>query len=165
VPIKRTGADEEEAANEEGGKASEEPLPKTEENGEQAAQAASGDQGLSLSEIEAARDFIAAGEPSKIAVIGSSALLKDNLIDPEARGPNATFVLNIIDVLNGRGDIAALRSKTQRFNPLEETEPATKAAVKLFNIAGLPSLVVLTGLLAWWRRRMRRRRIQEMFQS
>jgi ABC-type uncharacterized transport system involved in gliding motility auxiliary subunit len=120
---------------------------------------------VDLSKIKADRDFIKTGEPAQIAVVGTSSILKNMLVDPEGVSPNTTFVLNMIDVLNGRADIAAMRSKTQRLNPLEETTAATRTGIKLFNIAGLPVLVVCCGLFAWWRRRLRRKRIQQMFQS
>jgi ABC-type uncharacterized transport system involved in gliding motility auxiliary subunit len=171
LPVKEEADDEGDAESGESAKADEEEAgaPAAEEKA-----AAKGDEGaggdgaeaeIDLSKIESAQDFIASGKPARIAVIGSSALLRDNLIDQEGQSPNTTFVLNIIDVLNKRGDIAAMRSKTQRFNPLAETTAGTKAAVKLFNIAGMPVLVVVVGLFAWWRRRVRRKRIQMMFQS
>ena len=126
---------------------------------------AQSDAKIDLSKIESEQDFASVGQPAKIAVVGSSALLKDNLIDQDGRSPNTAFVLNIIDVLNHREDIAALRSKTQRFNPLSETTAMTKTAVKVINIAGLPVLVIIFGLLTWWRRRARRKQIQMMFQG
>jgi len=126
---------------------------------------AKGDAEIDLSKIESEQEFDAAGRPAKMAIVGSSALLKDNLVDQEGQSPNATFLLNIIDVLNHRSDIAAMRSKTQRFNPLDETTAMTKTGVKTVNIAGLPVLVVLFGLFTWWRRRVRRKRIQMMFQG
>lgn len=115
--------------------------------------------------VESAPATIDRGKPAKLLVVGSSALLKDNLLDQEGQTPNATFVLNAIDYLNGRTDITALRSKTQRFNPLEETDAQTKYTAKIFNIAGLPVLVALFGLFVLWRRRQRRKQIQMMFQN
>lgn len=115
--------------------------------------------------VESKDTFIASGKPGKICIVGSSALLKDNLLDTEGTNPNAAFVLNIIDTLNGRDDIAAMRSKSQEFNPLKETQAATKSAIKIFNIAGLPVLIVLFGLLVWWRRSVRRKSIRLMFQK
>jgi len=73
------------------------------------------------------------------------------------------FLLNTLDFLNGREDIATLRSKELRFNPLGKVGAGTKAFVKTFNIAGLPVLVVLFGLVIWFRRHGRKRRIQIMF--
>lgn len=117
------------------------------------------------SKIENREPFIADGKPGKICIIGSSALLKDNLLDEEGASPNAAFVMNLIDALNGRDEIAAMRSKSQQFNPLNETGAGVKNAIKIFNIAGLPVLVVMFGLLTWWRRSARRKQIRMMFQK
>jgi len=118
-----------------------------------------------LAKIKSRESFIPAGKPGKISIIGSSAMLKDNLLDAEGRSPNAAFILNLIDSLNGRDDIAAMRSKIQQFNPLEETEVMTKNAIKLFNIVGLPVIIVIFGLFTWWRRSARRKNIQLLFQK
>jgi ABC-2 type transport system permease protein len=117
-----------------------------------------------LSEIEAAGDFIAAGRPSTVSVVGSSALLHDNLVDREGQTPNAAFVLNLIDALNGRTGIAVMRSKIQQFNPLDDTTALAKDLIKMVNIAGLPGLVVIFGMMMWLRRRSKRKYIQALFQ-
>jgi hypothetical protein len=75
------------------------------------------------------------------------------------------FIMNILDFLNNREDIALMRSKEQRFNPLDDTEAGTKTFVKSFNVAGIPVVVVLFGLLVWFRRHSRKKRIQMMFQK
>ena len=62
------------------------------------------------------------------------------------------FIANIIDALNNRDEIAVMRSKKQRFNPLDETSGLTKTSIKTFNIAGLPAIVVIFGLFVWLRR-------------
>jgi ABC-2 type transport system permease protein len=67
-------------------------------------------------------------------------------------------------MLNHRENIAVMRSKTQAYNPLNDTDVVVKNAIKLFNIAGLPILVVIFGLLTLWMRNLRRKRIQMMFQ-
>ena len=138
--------------------------PDTDETDAEKAEPAEG-KAADLPEIDAGDAFLSKGKPGKILLIGSSAVLKDNLLDAEGRSPNAAFVLNLIDALNGREDIAAMRSKTQEFNPLEETTATTKAAVKWFNILGLPAIVVLFGLFTWWRRSLRRKTIQRMFEK
>jgi len=106
---------------------------------------------------------ISKGKPGKVLMIGSSEMLRDTIISQEGRSPNAIFVMNAIDYLNGREDIAVMRSKEQRFNPLGETGSALKTAVKALNIAGLPMMVVLFGLLVWGRRHTRKKTIQMMF--
>jgi len=73
--------------------------------------------------------------------------------------------MNMIDALNGREDIAMMRSKEQRFNPLDPTGPGTKIFVKGFNMAGLPVAVIIFGLIVWALRHARARRIQRMFQQ
>jgi ABC-type uncharacterized transport system involved in gliding motility auxiliary subunit len=118
-----------------------------------------------LSEIKGQRPFLAKGQPGKIFLLASSEMIKDNVMDQEGRNPNDMFIMNIIDYLNGREDIAVMRSKAQRFNPLNETQAATKTFVKTFNVAGLPVLVILFGLGVWLRRHSRKKRIQAMFQK
>ena len=117
-----------------------------------------------LTKIESKGTFVATGKPAKICIIGSSALLKDNLLDTDGVSPNAAFVLNLIDSLNYREGIAVMRSKTQAYNPLSDTSVMTKNSIKLFNIAGLPVLTVIFGLIVLWLRSGRRKRIQMMFQ-
>ena len=92
-------------------------------------------------------------------------MLRDNLLDEQGKSPNATFVLNVLDYLNNREGIAELRSKEQGFNPLIAVKGATKTFVKSFNIAGLPILVILSGLLVWLLRHSRKKRIHMMFQK
>ncbi len=118
---------------------------------------------IDLSKIERQGTFLAKGRPGKIFVMASADMLSDNVLDAGGRGPNATFVLNTIDYLNDREDIAVMRAKVQRFNPLEETQAATKTFVKAANIAGLPVLVVIFGLGVWFRRHSRKKQIQMMF--
>jgi ABC-2 type transport system permease protein len=103
--------------------------------------------------------------PAKILLIGSSELIQDSVLEADGRSPNAMFMMNIIDYLNDRVDVALMRSKEQRFNPLENPTPATRTLTKAFNIAGLPVLVVLFGIAVWLRRIARKKRIQTMFQE
>lgn len=119
--------------------------------------------GIDMSKISGERLTIKKGKPAKIFLIGTSAILKDNVIDEEGVTPNAQFVMNVIDYMNGREDIAVMRSKTQRFNPLKEVSPGAKTVIKTANIAGLPVLVVLAGIAVWVRRASRKRMIQRIF--
>jgi ABC-type uncharacterized transport system involved in gliding motility auxiliary subunit len=127
------------------------------------AEAAKSPTDIDLSQIERQGNFLAQGQPGKIFVMASADMLRDNVLDAGGRGPNATFILNTIDYLNGREDIAVMRAKVQRFNPVEDTPAGTKAFVKAANIAGLPVLVVIFGLGVWFRRHSRKKHIQMMF--
>jgi ABC-type uncharacterized transport system involved in gliding motility auxiliary subunit len=120
---------------------------------------------VDLSKIESAGKIITRGKPGKILLIASSEMLKDNMLDEQGKSPNAMFILNVLDYLNNREGIAELRSKEQGFNPLIEAKGATKTFVKSFNIAGLPILVILSGLMVWFFRYSRKKRIQMMFQK
>ncbi len=121
--------------------------------------------GIDLSKIERSGQFLSKGKPGKIFVMASADMLKNNVLDAQGQSSNATFIMNVIDYLNGREDIAVMRGKEQRFNPLEDTRAGTKTFVKAFNIAGLPILVVIFGLGVWFRRHSRKKHIQMMFQK
>lgn len=103
--------------------------------------------------------------PAKILVVGSAELIQDSVLEADGRTPNSMFIMNMIDYLNDRVDVAVMRSKEQRFNPLEDPTPATRTMTKAFNIVGLPILVVLFGGVVWLRRNARKKRIQAMFQE
>jgi ABC-2 type transport system permease protein len=118
-----------------------------------------------LQQIEGTGDFIAKGIPAKIFVMGSGDMLQDNVLSEEENAPNTLFVLNIIDMMNNREDIAVMRSKVQRLNPLSDTTPTVKSFIKIFNIAGLPCLVVLFGLSVMLHRHTKKRKIQTMFKE
>jgi len=120
---------------------------------------------VDLSRIESSVQILSRGKPGKIFLIASWEILKDYMLDEKGISSNATFILNILDYLNNREEIAVMRSKVQLFNPLYDTGAGTKIFVKFFNIAGLPVLVVLFGLLVWFRRHSRKKRIRMMFQN
>jgi len=118
---------------------------------------------VDLSAIKGSEQRLDTGAPGKIFVIGSADMIRDNLIDESGRSPNAMMALNVIDYLNGHGDIAQMRSKQQQFNPLHETSGAIKSLIKTINIAGLPLLTIVFGLLVWMRRRGRMKQIEMLF--
>jgi ABC-2 type transport system permease protein len=103
------------------------------------------------------------GRPGKIFLIGTSAVLKNNLFDEGGKTTNAQLVLNIVDALNNRVDNAVMRTKVQRFNPLKEVGPGARTFVKTANIVGLPVLVIAAGLVVWFRRSVRKRAIRREF--
>jgi ABC-type uncharacterized transport system involved in gliding motility auxiliary subunit len=118
-----------------------------------------------FAEVSAANRKIDQGKTSRIFVMATSKMLNDQLLDEEGRTTNATFVLNVIDHLNDQDRIAALRSKHQSLNPLDETTATTRDLVKTFNIAVLPCLVILAGFGVWIRRSLRKKRIKSEFHT
>jgi ABC-2 type transport system permease protein len=137
--------------------------PQANETAEQKDQSGEGGPAMDFSKIERRGEVIPKGKPGKIFVIATSEILKDHMLDEEGRTPNAMFIMNLLDYLNGREDIALMRSKEQRFNPLRETKGETRTFVKAFSIAGLPLLVILFGLGVWFRRHSRKKNLQMMF--
>ena len=114
--------------------------------------------------IQGRQDFIAKGKPGKILLISSSEMIKNNILDSQGRSPNDMLVMNLVDYLNNREGVAVMRSKEQRFNPLDDVGAGLRAFVKSFTIVGLPIVVVVFGLIVMVRRHGRKRRIQAMFQ-
>ena len=104
------------------------------------------------------------GKPARLMVVGSVDMLTNSLFDEQGKSPNAAFVMNLMDGLNGRESIATMRSKTQRFNPIEKVPDNLKAPVKAFNIVGLPLLVSLFGGGVYLRRQARRKTISSVFE-
>jgi ABC-type uncharacterized transport system involved in gliding motility auxiliary subunit len=117
-----------------------------------------------VAKIKGEAEISPKGKAGKILLVASSEMLNDNLLDPKGESPNAMFVMNALDYLNNREDIAAMRGKVQRFNPLRDTGAGIKALVKSLNIIGPPVVVVLFGLIVWYRRHSRKKRIHMMFQ-
>ena len=116
-----------------------------------------------LQKIEGTHGFISKGRAGKIFLIASSDILQDNVLSSAGESPNDMFVMNVIDAMNNREDIAALRSKVQQFNPLSETGSSAKAFIKIFNIAGLPILVIFIGFFIMLHRHLRKKRIKMIF--
>jgi hypothetical protein len=120
---------------------------------------------IDTSKIERKGQFVSKGKSGRIFIMASSDMLKDVVIDETGRGANSVFALNVIDYLNGRESVAVMRAKEQKFNPLEETSAGAKTFIKSFNIAGLPLLVGILGIGAWFHRLGRKKRIRAMFDS
>jgi len=118
-----------------------------------------------LSRIKGEAEILLKGKPGKILLVTSSEMLRDNLLGAKGRSPNAMFIMNVLDYLNNREDIAVMRSKVQRFNPLRDTGVGIKTFVKSLNIVGPAVVVVLFGLMVWNRRHSRKKRIHMMFQK
>jgi len=117
----------------------------------------------SIQGLKAGNRVIETSAPAKIFVLGCAQMLYDNMLDEQGRTPNATFVLNALDHLNGDDGTALLRSKQQTLNPIVQTDPLTKRIIKGFNIIGLSVLVFLSGLGVWFFRSMKKKKIAHMF--
>ncbi len=99
----------------------------------------------------------------KIFIIGSSDVLTDTIIDAQGNNPNSIFIMNMIDVLNGKIQRAILRSKIEDFNPLYDISDNTKIMIKIFNIFGVPLLVILCGIMIFFLRKRKKVKIYHLF--
>jgi ABC-type uncharacterized transport system involved in gliding motility auxiliary subunit len=108
--------------------------------------------------------ILASSKPAKIFILGCSQMLQDNMLDPQGRSTNSTFILNLIDHLNGEDKIAVMRSKQQTLNPIADIDPFSRKVIKTINIVILPILVVLFGLGVFVRRNAKKKKISKMFQ-
>lgn len=104
------------------------------------------------------------GKPARIFIMPSAGMLQDMVLSSPDLA-NRDFIVNMLDKLNGREEIAVMRSKNQRFNPLKEVGPQGKFFIKAINMAGLPLLVIVMGLLVFFRRQRRKIWIRSQFQK
>ena len=102
-------------------------------------------------------------KPVKLFVAGTSEITGRNIIDEEGKSPNAVFMHNVVDYMQGNYDIPQMRSKGLSFNPIKETSDTAKSIIKGFNIAGLPILVLIAGAVYMWRRKLRRKHIESQY--
>jgi ABC-type uncharacterized transport system involved in gliding motility auxiliary subunit len=116
----------------------------------------------SLKEIKAEGTKLNQGI-GKIFVIGSSDIITDSIIDEQGDTPNSIFIMNIIDVLNEKIDRAILRSKVEEFNPLYDISDSLKISIKVFNIIGLPIVVIFLGILVSIFRKRQKKKIKNLF--
>jgi ABC-type uncharacterized transport system involved in gliding motility auxiliary subunit len=99
----------------------------------------------------------------RVIVIGSSEIAGGQAIDAEGKSPDAIFIANAIDWLGGDDSTPEMRTKGLEFNPIENTDDATRLLIKAFNIVLLPILVIVAGIIVWRRRIVRRNSIREKF--
>ena len=115
--------------------------------------------------LKTEQKIVETSAPVKLFVLGCAQMLHDNMLDAQGRTTNATFLLNTIDHLNGDDAVAVMRSKQQTLNPVAQTSAFTKTFVKTVNVAGLPVLVALFGLVVMVRRNIRKKKIAQMYIS
>ncbi|TVR71916.1 MAG: hypothetical protein EA427_03760 [Spirochaetaceae bacterium] len=116
-------------------------------------------------QLETDRHRSEAVREARILVVGSSELTTAQLIDPQQRTANSTFLMNALDYLMGAPAFAELRGKGLGVARLEVNNPALPGVIRWLNIILVPLLVVMTGLLVKLRRRARSRRIQQLFRE
>jgi ABC-2 type transport system permease protein len=102
-------------------------------------------------------------EDGRILVLSTSELTTAQMLNPQNRTPNGTFLLNALDYLNGVPEVAALRSKGLGVPRITVANPASATVARWANVVLVPGIVVFIGVVVWQRRRRRSARIQAIF--
>ncbi len=123
---------------------------------------AANDQSISADNLRVTKEVLESGSGT-LFVLGTSAILGNNVLEPEARSGNALFMLNLMDYLNDNEDNAVMRTKGISYVPLRDSTPQLRSFIKTFNIAVLPVLVIVAGIFVWVGRMSRRKRIESLF--
>jgi len=118
---------------------------------------------LGIDELSRQDNMVGSTDKGKLFVFGSSFTLSDSLVEQSGSSTNSIMVMNILDELNNKGDFSVMRKKGLSYNPLNETTPGVKTFIKTLNIAVIPVLVILAGLLVWMRWVSRQKKIAAMF--
>ncbi|MCF6246604.1 MAG: GldG family protein [Desulfobacula sp.] len=116
-----------------------------------------------LEGLAARNTFLETSKPAKLFILPCSRMLQDNMLDPQGRSTNTTFILNMIDHLNDDDKVTQLRSKQQTLNPIADTTTFFRKLIKSFNIVVLPIFVVLFGLGVLAKRSARKKKIANRF--
>lgn len=128
-------------------------------------ESAAGSGGISDTAVSTTLHPLEQTDRGRLYLFGSAMVLSDNLLDPSGEGPNTAFALNLLDVMNDRGDYAVMRAKGLFYNPLKEVSPRAKRFVKGFNMIVLPLMAALTGLAVYGASLRKRRRIEELYRE
>lgn len=117
-------------------------------------------------------ESVASGK-GEILVVGTAELIRSGFLSDSrkilSRGrrneaySNDNLVHGMVDYMAGNHFIPEMLSKSLEYNPLERSEDSERFIMKTVNIAGVPLLVVLAGILMWRRRGRRRKQIQQQF--
>jgi len=122
-----------------------------------------------VSALKTEKSFIAKGTRGKIFLIGSSELLSDQILQAptgtNTRSQMPLFLVNLFDYLNNKEDMAVLRSKVQRFNPIEKSKVGTRDFIKFFNIAGVPLIFIIIGIFVFIIRQKKKKKIEAIFKG
>lgn len=120
-------------------------------------------------------DLTISARKTEIIVLSSSEITKSGFIMDSQRImskggqakedmlANAVLLHNIFDYAAGNYYSPEMRGKNLDYNPIKPYGDNARFIFKTANIAGVPLIVILCGLFIWWRRKIRRNKIQAMF--
>ncbi len=113
---------------------------------------------------------------SEIIVVGTSEITKSGFIVDSGKiiaggaagsrvemYPNSLFIRNMIDYLSGKTYSPEMRAKNITHNPLKKTGDNARFALKAVNIAGVPILVIISGIIVWRMSTLRKKKLSKRF--
>jgi len=110
--------------------------------------------------------YLDKAKPARLVVVGSSEFLPNDFIDPRrGGGALASFTANLVDWVAQDSELVEIRAKETSAGVVGEISDARRFLIKYFNLAGLPILVILGGLLMWRRFENRRLKIAAQFKA
>jgi ABC-type uncharacterized transport system involved in gliding motility auxiliary subunit len=115
---------------------------------------------------------------TEIIVVGTSEITKSGFIVDSGKiiaggaaggrvemYPNSLFIRNMIDYLAGKTYSPEMRAKNLTHNPLKKTGDNARFALKAVNIAGVPILVIISGIIVWRISLSRKKKLLKRFYS
>jgi ABC-2 type transport system permease protein len=126
--------------------------------------------GVNLGAVDFSSSFLPIGASGgagvgRLVVVGSSAILGNNILGSDVASPNARFVLNLLDHLSGRGYRAEMRIKGQSYRRLPAIDGTVRGRIKTWNMVGPPLFAAVAGAAVWLLQRGRRQRIRRRFEA
>jgi ABC-type uncharacterized transport system involved in gliding motility auxiliary subunit len=90
---------------------------------------------------------------ARIAIVGTSAFGENHILPPSSNGANLELVLGTFQWLAHEDSLISLPPKSPRALPLTLTQQ-DQSTVIFITIFLMPGLIVLGGVMVWWRRRL-----------
>jgi len=110
---------------------------------------------------------------SSIIVVGTSHITKTGFTGDArkilARGQrgevssNDIMIHSLVDYLSGNYYVSEMKSKSIDYNPLDKISEDSRFTLKVVNIAGVPILVIIFGLITLRRRISRKKKLMQQF--
>ena len=115
-------------------------------------------QGAAATSAQEERETIERSPLSQIVVVGDADFASDNFLKQFVS--NGYFFQNIIDWLTVGDSLIGIRSRAVSERPLLRLSDAAKAYIRIANIAAVPVLVVLFGLVRYYLKRRSKKQFQ-----
>ncbi|MCK5255638.1 MAG: hypothetical protein KAQ81_06415, partial [Deltaproteobacteria bacterium] len=106
---------------------------------------------------EIQKETIKESPDTQIIVIGNSRFITNDVISQFR--DNQVFFLNIIDWLTLGEELIGIRSRGATDRPLKETTEHIKTLIKYINMFGIPILLIMFGLICFYLRRRKKKRV------